>query len=270
MFAGSPLIWGALEGPSLSPLAAPLKSRVILYAVPVPLLLLSVLFTYLHYAENRNARDAARHWFAITPHRNRNAAAPGSSSSPRRGQAECTLPLRPSAPAAEELAAPSPPTVPSSPINVQVRLSHVSENGPGASLTPPATLPGTSRCASNGSCVTCELLIEGTKFKSMMSGKEYLFMTAVTCQVFIRVPNEDLFNCNQKFYLTPDAQRNISGHLPAVQETVRGQDGAGPQAATLRPQARDRAPVDAAGEALRRRVRVRQLVHAGNVLYEEK
>ena len=52
-----------------SSLIEPLKSRMILYSVPAPLLLLSALFTYAHYAENKRARDAARHWFAITPHR---------------------------------------------------------------------------------------------------------------------------------------------------------------------------------------------------------
>ena len=83
------------------------------------------------------------------------------------------------------------PTLPSSPINVKVRLSHINDDdGRGASLSRPWTpsslgpRPGNARCASSGSCVTCDLLIEGTKFKSMMSGKEYLFMPNVDCQVF--------------------------------------------------------------------------------------
>ena len=95
------------SGSHPSSLLDPLKSRAVLYSIPAPLLLLSVLFTYAHYHENKSARDAARHWFAITPHRNRNAA--GSLASPqRRGQsaaaaldaeaASSTLPLRPSAP----------------------------------------------------------------------------------------------------------------------------------------------------------------------------
>ena len=57
------------SGSHTSSLIDPLRSRAILYSVPAPLLLLSALFTYAHYAENRRARDAARHWFAITPHR---------------------------------------------------------------------------------------------------------------------------------------------------------------------------------------------------------
>ena len=193
------------SGSHPSSLIDPLRSRAILYTVPAPLLLLSVLFTYAHYSENRSARDAARHWFAITPHRNRNAAPPaGSLSLPRRrGQsaaaaaldaeaASSTLPLRPSAPplfgGESGDGDGSSPQFPSSPINVKVRLSHINEDGHGASLSRPRSpalgpTPGNARCTSSGSCVTCELLIEGTKFKSMMSGKEYLFMPNVDCQV---------------------------------------------------------------------------------------
>lgn len=189
------------SGSHPSSLIDPIKSRAILYTVPAPLLLLSVLFTYAHYSENKSARDAARHWFAITPHRNRNTAPSASSSvSPRRrGQsaaaldaesASSTLPLTPSAPPGESGDANGSfyPTLPSSPINVKVRLSHINEDGRGSSLSRPRSpalgpRPGNMRCTSNGSCVTCELLIEGTKFKSMMNGKEYLFMPTVDCQV---------------------------------------------------------------------------------------
>ena len=201
------------SGSHPSSLIDPLKSRAVLYAVPAPLLLLSTLFTYAHYSENRSARDAARHWFAITPHRNRNTAPPaGTSSSPRRrgqsaavaaldAEASSTLPLRPSAPpfggeSGDDSSSPTP--LPSSPLNVNVRLSHINENGHGgASLSRPRTpllgpTPGNARCKSNGSCVTCELLIEGSKFKSMMSGKEYLFMPKVDCQVYR--PSRPIYN----------------------------------------------------------------------------
>ena len=42
-------------------------------------------------------------------------------------------------------------------------------------------LPAGSRKCGKSSCVTCELLIEGTEFTSQMTGKKYRFMTAVTC-----------------------------------------------------------------------------------------
>ena len=86
-----------------------------------------------------------------------------------------------------------PTTLPSSPINVQVRLSHLSGEEGGSLPHRPWTpslgpRPGNARCTAangaSGSCVTCDLLIEGTRFKSMMSGKEYLFMPSVDCQVF--------------------------------------------------------------------------------------
>ena len=85
----------------------------------------------------------------------------------------------------------SPTTLPSSPINVKVRLSHlIGEEGGSLPHHRPWTpslgpRPGNARCAATngGSCVTCDLLTEGTRFKSMMSGKEYLFMPSVDCQV---------------------------------------------------------------------------------------
>ena len=46
---------------------------------------------------------------------------------------------------------------------------------------PAPALPGTRKC-SKSSCVTCELIIEGTTFKSQMTGKEYRFMTPVNCE----------------------------------------------------------------------------------------
>ena len=41
--------------------------------------------------------------------------------------------------------------------------------------------PGMSKCG-NSSCVTCDLILEGTTFKSTMTGKSYKFMTPVTCE----------------------------------------------------------------------------------------
>ncbi len=49
-----------------------LRSRAVLYSVPAVLLALLLPSGYLFYRRVRIARDAARQWFAITPHRNRN------------------------------------------------------------------------------------------------------------------------------------------------------------------------------------------------------
>jgi hypothetical protein len=91
----------AFPGPTF--LITDLVDRRILYTVPLPLLFFSLGFTYWHYSESRAARDAARQWYSITPHRNRvrSASVPPSANvvpPPMRGGAEAsTLPLRPSA-----------------------------------------------------------------------------------------------------------------------------------------------------------------------------
>ena len=41
--------------------------------------------------------------------------------------------------------------------------------------------PGNSKC-DNESCVTCEHLVEGTTFRSTMTGKDYRFVPAVSCE----------------------------------------------------------------------------------------
>ncbi len=85
VFAADPQVLAADH----SALISSLRSRALLYTIPVPLLLFSALFTYLHFAEARRGRDAARHWYAITPHRNRSASVPptphASTLTPKRG-----------------------------------------------------------------------------------------------------------------------------------------------------------------------------------------
>ena len=48
-----------------------LKNRLVLYLVPLVLLIVSYLMSWMYYRQVRISRDAARHWFSITPHRNR-------------------------------------------------------------------------------------------------------------------------------------------------------------------------------------------------------
>ena len=67
------------------------------------------------------------------------------------------LPLNPAAPSAPSATRPTSPTI--------------------------ATLPkpGNRKCERDN-CVTCDLLINGTSFRSTMTGKEYKFMPSVGCE----------------------------------------------------------------------------------------
>ena len=44
----------------------------------------------------------------------------------------------------------------------------------------PRPAPGNRKCDSD-SCVTCDLMLAGTTFKSTMTGKDYKFMPNVGC-----------------------------------------------------------------------------------------
>ncbi len=62
-------LFGSSQGNSkLLPMV---NNRVFLYTVPSILMCLSWLFSYLFFVRAEVARDAARWWFHITPHRNR-------------------------------------------------------------------------------------------------------------------------------------------------------------------------------------------------------
>ncbi len=65
-------------------LIEPLKNRAVLYSVPVALLALLLPSGWLFYRRVRLARDAARHWFAITPARSRGGASSAATGSNRR------------------------------------------------------------------------------------------------------------------------------------------------------------------------------------------
>ncbi len=59
--------------------------------------------------------------------------------------------------------------------------------------------PGNNKC-DNESCVTCELLIEGTMFRSTMTGKDYRFVTSVNCSaknvIYLVTKYLNFISCN--------------------------------------------------------------------------
>ena len=85
---------------------------------------------------------------------------------------EQQLPLNPSAPQAR----------PYSQIqNTQIVPDNSSES---SSYQRPRPTPGNRKCDSD-SCVTCDLMLAGTTFKSTMTGKDYKFMPNVGCHTKI-------------------------------------------------------------------------------------
>ena len=85
---------------------------------------------------------------------------------------EQQLPLNPSAPQAR----------PYSQIqNTQIVPDNSSES---SSYQRPRPAPGNRKCDSD-SCVTCDLMLTGTTFKSTMTGKDYKFMPNVGCHTKI-------------------------------------------------------------------------------------
>lgn len=150
-------------------LLRPISPRVLLYTVPPILLIFSCLFSYLYFIYACKAREGLRQWSHITPYRNRREtshASPIKMQSPQKrieDQQPEAFPLAP--PMAKQLERP-PPFNPSF-------LDTPTKKG-----LPP---PGNIKCGREN-CVTCEMLIEGHGFKSMMTGKQYKFMPSVACE----------------------------------------------------------------------------------------
>ncbi len=193
-----------------SDLVPALKSRAVLYSVPAALLILLIPVVWLFCRRVVMARDAARQWFAITPHRNRNPSTParGGSSSERqasytqrlRAEEEAVSFHRDGSSAASEastarvtdhrpIVRPSapPPSIPESlPPPYEPHYSepkHLYPEMPQEDhvpTTPVRRPPGTSKCS--GSCVTCELFVEGSSFRSEMTGRCYRFVPPVNCR----------------------------------------------------------------------------------------
>lgn len=159
-----------------------LGNRVVLYTIPLLLVIISCLLVFCFVIRIKRARDAARHWFSITPHRNRvgnsnsirvafqrersASVEPPSHSEASTALVTDTLPIQPSAPPKTNLDTSQPP--PYSPVCPnEASTGHFQ--------------PGNNKCGKT-TCITCELLVDGPNFRSMMSGKEYKFMPEVNCE----------------------------------------------------------------------------------------
>eukprot|EP00096_Caligus_rogercresseyi_P012656 TRINITY_DN5371_c0_g1_i1.p1 TRINITY_DN5371_c0_g1~~TRINITY_DN5371_c0_g1_i1.p1 ORF type:complete len:502 (+),score=89.73 TRINITY_DN5371_c0_g1_i1:41-1546(+) len=124
-----------------------LTSREVLYSSLFLLLVASLASSALYHRSLVSARKAARLWDAITP------AHVGGSRGSRLPKAE-------------------------------IELTPVKKPGSGeAAVVLSGGAPGNNRCESGerDDCVTCELLILGTSFRSSMTGKDYRLMTPVNC-----------------------------------------------------------------------------------------
>ena len=158
-----------------------LLSRPLTHSLPPVLLLLTAVFFFLYHREARRSRDAARTWTEI--------ASPQPAFSPvAHGDQPPTSPIL-------------PPPSPSRPMRPGDILSaHISRDGhppppaslpalvypalPSAPQPAPAPLtalpPGCRKCGHQD-CVTCAFLLEGYTFASTATGRQYRFMTPVTC-----------------------------------------------------------------------------------------
>ena len=143
-------------------------NRLIIYLLPITLLIINSALSWAYVHHMKTLRDAVRTWDAITP------SVPTSMS--RRSTRTSTV-ISPTAPTPTHFnpASPPPPYY-----EQQLPLNPSYEETSETSNTTKLPKPGNRRCDSD-SCVTCELLIPGTTFKSTMTGKEYKFMPSVSC-----------------------------------------------------------------------------------------
>jgi len=167
-------------------------NRLIIYLIPISLLIMNVALSGAYTHHVKTLRDAVRTWDAITPSvpahsvsrrstlqtssdRSSRVVSPVSPPPPYH-QYEQQLPLNPSAPQI-------PQTVP--------------ENTTENSLQRPRP-PGNRKCESEN-CVTCDLMITGTTFKSTMTGKEYKFMPSVGCHTKIIIYLVTCESCKKQY-----------------------------------------------------------------------
>ena len=149
-----------------------LEDRRCLYITPCVLWLLNVAFASWHLQQMKRARDAARTWHVLTPHKPKPTSRfnPNLSMSFLARETKTVQPpiIRPSAPP------PAPPARPSSRGDVQNEL-----------LLEPETPKRRSTLGTykfhQDDCITCDMLTVGSTFKSTMSGKEYKFLPSVSC-----------------------------------------------------------------------------------------
>jgi len=164
-------------------------NRWIIYLIPISLLIMNAALcgAYTHHV--KTLRDAVRTWDAITP------SIPASSIS-RRSTATAT---QSSSVRSSSLVSPgSPPP----PYNYEQQLPlnpsappQIPENI--ESLQRPRP-PGNRKCDSEN-CVTCDLMLTGTTFKSTMTGKEYKFMPNVGCHTKIIIYLVTCDKCKKQY-----------------------------------------------------------------------
>ena len=141
-------------------------NRLFIYLVPISLLIINAALIWAYVHHMKTLRDAVRTWDAITP------SVPSSMSrrSTRTSTVHSSIATTPSSP-------PPPYFEQQLPLNPSYQESQDDNTISQETKLPK---PGNKKCDSDN-CVTCELLLPGTTFKSTMTGKEYKFMPSVSC-----------------------------------------------------------------------------------------
>jgi len=184
-------------------IAPELENRKFLYVTPAAIWVINTIATSLHLRQMKTARDAARTWHTITPRKRQVTKNPASTTSTPSGGAIGKLPsavrlksllsvspkkskettppiIRPSAPPPEPL----PPSAP-----VTSTPHRLFQRDDQSNVVPTITTPsrgnrtvlGTYKYHHSDDCVTCDMLTEGPTFQSTMTGKQYKFLPAVSC-----------------------------------------------------------------------------------------
>jgi len=161
-----------------------MSSRYFIYITPLILLLLSSFSCLLYNKEVARVRDGVTAWSfmkspvpvtSVTSYTDttqntrtsssaRNSTYSNSNGTTRHDQVYPTNPY---------------PTNPY-PTNPYLSPSAPSPSGDNSISTSRPHPPGTRKC-DHEDCVTCAWIVEGTGFKSTVTGKSYRFMPAVTC-----------------------------------------------------------------------------------------
>ena len=143
--------------------------RLFIYLVPISLLIINAVLVWAYVHHMKTLRDAVRTWDAITP------SVPTSMS--RRSTRTSTI----QSPCSTTPSSPPPPYYEQQlPLNPSYQAEREPESAPIVPQESKLPKPGNRRCESDN-CVTCELLLPGTTFKSTMTGKDYKFMPSVSC-----------------------------------------------------------------------------------------
>jgi len=163
----------SLFSTSGSQIAPDLENRKFLYITPCLIWILNTVSTSLHLRQMKTARNAARTWHTITP-KKRQTVAP----SQKKTTAAVRLSFLPKSPGKKTETTPPPIVRPSAP-PPEPPASLASHAKPAARKA--AAAMGTYKYHHQEDCVTCEMLTEGTTFQSTMTGKNFKFLPAVSC-----------------------------------------------------------------------------------------